>query len=85
MSDNKAQDLIGAIKNKGKTMEAEMSFFDHIDVLRKHLLRSLLAVVIFTGAAFCWYDILFNTIIMGPDKPDFWTYRMMCKLAAKFP
>lgn len=85
MSDNKAQDLIGAIKNKGKTMEAEMSFFDHIDVLRKHLLRSLLAVVIFTGAAFWWYDILFNTIIMGPDKPDFWTYRMMCKLAARFP
>lgn len=85
MSDNKAQDLIGAIKNKGKTMEAEMSFFDHIDVLRKHLLRALLAIVIFTGAAFWYYDFIFNSVIMGPKDPNFWTYRMMCKLAAAFP
>lgn len=85
MSDNKAQDLIGAIKNKGKNLESEMSFFDHIDVLRKHLLRALLAIVIFTGLAFWFYDFLFNTIIMGPKSPDFWTYRMMCKLVQIFP
>ncbi len=36
----KKRDLIGAIKEKGKTLEAEMSFFDHIDVFRKHLLRA---------------------------------------------
>ncbi|CAM4128797.1 sec-independent protein translocase protein TatC [Pedobacter westerhofensis] len=85
MSDNRAQDLIEAVKNKGKSLEAEMSFFDHIDVLRKHLLRALLAIVIFTSLAFYYYDFLFNTIIMGPKSPDFWTYRMMCKLAARFP
>jgi sec-independent protein translocase protein TatC len=85
MSDNKAKDLIGAIKDKSKSMEAEMSFFDHIDVLRKHLLRSLLAIVIFTGAAFWYYDFIFNTVIMGPKSPDFWTYRMMCNLVHVFP
>jgi sec-independent protein translocase protein TatC len=85
MSDNRAQDLIEAVKNKGKSLEAEMSFFDHIDVLRKHLLRALLAIVIFTSLAFWYYDFLFNTIIMGPKSPDFWTYRMMCKLVAQFP
>jgi len=85
MSDNKAKDLIGAIKNKGKSLEAEMSFFDHIDVLRKHLLRALLAIFIFTAAAFWYYDFVFNTVIMGPKSPDFWTYRMMCKLAVAFP
>lgn len=85
MSDNRAQDLIEAVKNKGKSLEAEMSFFDHIDILRKHLLRALLAVVIFTSLAFYYYAFLFNTIIMGPKSPDFWTYRMMCKLAARFP
>jgi len=82
---NKTQDLIDSIKNKGKNLESEMSFFDHIDVLRKHLLRGLLVIVIFTTAAFWYYDFLFNTIIMGPKKPDFWTYRMMCKLVEKFP
>lgn len=85
MSDTKKQNLIGAIKEKGKSLEAEMSFFDHIDVLRKHLLRGLLVVVIFTGAAFWFSDFIFHEIIMGPKNPDFWTYRMMCKLAAEFP
>lgn len=85
MSDNKAKDLIGAIKNKGKNLESEMSFFDHIDVLRKHLLRALLVIVLITGAAFWFYDFIFNTVIMGPKSPDFWTYRMMCKLVNIFP
>ncbi|OOQ61238.1 twin-arginine translocase subunit TatC [Mucilaginibacter pedocola] len=77
MSDNK---LIKAIKEKGQTMEAEMSFFDHLEALRWHLIRAAIAIVIFTIGAFYFYDFIFNTIIMGPSKPDFWTYRMLCKL-----
>lgn len=85
MSDNKTRDLIGAIKEKGKTLETEMSFFDHIDALRKHLLRALAVIVVFTGGAFYFTDFIFNTIIMGPKNPAFWTYRMMCKLYERFP
>ncbi len=85
MSDTKKRDLIGAIREKGKTLEAEMSFFDHIDVLRKHLLRGLLVVVLLTAGAFWFSDFIFNEIIMGPKNPNFWTYRMMCKMAAAFP
>lgn len=85
MSDTKKRDLIGAIKEKGKTLEAEMSFFDHIDVLRKHLLRALAVVLVFTIGAFYFTDFIFNTIIMGPKNPSFWTYRMMCRLVEKFP
>ncbi|MDB5020250.1 MAG: twin arginine-targeting protein translocase TatC [Pedobacter sp.] len=85
MSENRTQDLIDSIKNKGKSLEAEMSFFDHIDVLRKHLLRVAVVVLVFTAGAFYYTDFIFNTIIMGPKNPSFWTYRMMCKLVAKFP
>ncbi|ETZ24286.1 twin-arginine translocase subunit TatC [Pedobacter sp. V48] len=85
MSDTKKRDLIGAIKEKGKTLEAEMSFFDHIDVLRKHLLRALAIVLVLTIGAFYYTDFIFNTIIMGPKNPSFWTYRMMCKLVERFP
>jgi len=85
MSDNKAKDLIGAIKEKSRTLEAEMSFFDHIDVLRKHLLRALAVVLVFTAGAFYYTDFIFNTVIMGPKDPSFWTYRMMCKLYERFP
>lgn len=85
MSDNKKRDLIGAIKEKGKTLEAEMSFFDHIDVLRKHLLRGLAVVVLLTIGAFWFSDFIFSEIIMGPKNPKFWTYRMMCELTAAYP
>jgi sec-independent protein translocase protein TatC len=85
MSEHKKRDLIGAIKEKGKTLEAEMSFFDHIDVLRKHLLRSLLVIVLITIGAFWFSDFIFNTLIMGPKNPDFWTYRMMCKMVETWP
>ena len=85
MSDNKAKDLIDSIKNKGKSLEAEMSFFDHIDILRKHLLRAVAAVTVFTCFAFYYSDFIWSKIIMGPKDPTFWTYRMGCKLAEKFP
>lgn len=85
MSDNKAKDLIDSIKNKGKSIEAEMSFFDHIDVLRKHLLRTLAVVTVFVCGAFYFTDFIWGTVIMGPKKPDFWTYRMMCKLVDALP
>ncbi len=85
MSDNKAKDLIDSLKNKGKNLEAEMSFFDHLDVLRKHLLRSLLVITILVCAAFYFTDFIWHSVIMAPKNPDFWTYRMMCKLVEAFP
>jgi sec-independent protein translocase protein TatC len=42
-------------------------------------------VLVFTAGAFYYTDFIFNNIIMGPKNPSFWTYRMMCKLVAKFP
>ncbi|NEU10199.1 twin-arginine translocase subunit TatC [Flavihumibacter sp. R14] len=76
--------LIKAVKEKGKNLEAEMSFFDHLDVLRKHLIRSSLAILVFTVLAFVFYDFIFDKIIMGPKSPQFWTYRIMCSLAERF-
>ena len=80
----KGNSLIKAIKEKGKTIEAEMSFFDHLDVLRGHLVRASIAIVVFTVLAFSYYDFIFDEIIMGPGRTDFWTYRMMCAAVEKF-
>jgi sec-independent protein translocase protein TatC len=77
MSENK---IIKAIKDKGKTLEAEMSFFDHLEALRGHLIRASIAIVVFTAVVFYYYDWIFETIILGPSKSTFWTYRMLCKL-----
>lgn len=72
--------LIQAIKDKGKNLEAEMSFFEHLEVLRWHLVRSAIAVGVFMILAFAFYDFIFDDIVMGPKNPNFLTYRLMCKL-----
>lgn len=79
MSDNK---IVKAVKSKTKNLESEMSFFDHLETLRWHLIRSAIAILVFTGVAFCNYGFIYNQIILGPFKPDFWTYRMLCKMGA---
>jgi sec-independent protein translocase protein TatC len=59
---------------------AEMSFFDHIDELRKHLFRSVIAILI--GAIFVGYynKFIIRNILMGPIHSDFVTYRYLCSL-----
>ncbi|UJP66785.1 twin-arginine translocase subunit TatC [Mongoliitalea daihaiensis] len=64
--------------------EEGMSFLDHLEQLRWHLLRSVAAVLIFTIIAFLAKSIVFGQIILGPSKVDFFTYRMLCQLAEIF-
>ena len=64
--------------------EAEMSFLDHLEELRWHLVRSLIAIFVFTILAFVSKEIVFGQIILGPSKTTFWTYRMLCELSAYF-
>jgi sec-independent protein translocase protein TatC len=70
--------LIGAIRKGGEAEEGEMSFFQHLEALRWHLIRSALAILIFAIFSFIYYDDIFDNIIMAPTKTNFWTYRMMC-------
>ena len=59
----------------------EMSFLDHLEELRWHLIRSLIAIFVFAIAAFISKGIIFGKIILGPSKPSFWTYRILCNLS----
>ncbi|WP_348533755.1 twin-arginine translocase subunit TatC [Hymenobacter nitidus] len=56
----------------------EMSFIDHLEALRWHIIRSAIAIVVFTTAAFLAKDFLFHDLILGPSRGDFWTYRAFC-------
>ncbi len=72
--------FLRALRNKGKNLEAEMSFFEHLETLRWHLIRSCIAIVVFLIAAFSFYDFIFDDIVMGPKSPDFWTYKALCRI-----
>ncbi|MCG2420239.1 twin-arginine translocase subunit TatC [Aequorivita sp. F47161] len=61
--------------------EKEMSFLDHLEELRWHLIRSTAAVMILAVLAFIFKDFVFNTLIFGPKQPDFPTYRMFCNIS----
>ncbi|MBT1701086.1 twin-arginine translocase subunit TatC [Fulvivirgaceae bacterium PWU4] len=60
--------------------EKEMSFLDHLEELRWHVVRSLLAILIFTILAFVYGDWIFNNIIFAPGRVDFPTFRWLCQL-----
>lgn len=60
--------------------EEGMSFLDHLEALRWHLLRAVSAVLIFSVAAFIAKDFIFGVLILGPSKVDFFTYRVLCDL-----
>ena len=60
---------------------AEMSFVDHLEALRWHLVRSSAVIITLALTAFMYKDILFDVIIFGPKKTDFWTYRKLCELS----
>lgn len=60
----------------------DLTFWDHADLLRKYLIRSILAIVVFAVVAFCYKNFVFDTVILAPGNSSFITYRILCKLAA---
>ena len=63
-----------------KLEEKEMSFLDHLEELRWHIIRSLIAIMIFAILAFLSKSIVFGKVILGPSKSDFWTYKVLCEI-----
>lgn len=63
--------------------EKEMSFLDHLEALRWHLVRSAIAVLAIATFAFINKRLLFDVILFAPKKSDFITFRVFCKLSEK--
>lgn len=61
-----------------------MSFLQHLEELRWHLVRSAAAVFIFAILAFFNKEIIFDKLILAPKNSDFPTYRFLCRLGEKF-
>jgi sec-independent protein translocase protein TatC len=66
------------------TEEKEMSFLDHVEVLRWHLLRSTAVIMIFSIIAFFMKHLIFDLILFAPKNADFITYRAFCKVSRFF-
>jgi sec-independent protein translocase protein TatC len=64
-----------------ETEGAEMSFIDHLEVLRWHLFRSAIVLISVAIFVFLYVDWIFDNIIFAPAKKDFVTYIGLCNLS----
>lgn len=57
-----------------------MHFTDHIEELRWHIVRSLVAIILV--GVLVWFRIewIFDHILLGPAHADFISYRVLCRL-----
>lgn len=59
-----------------------MSFLEHLEDLRWHLLRSIVAILIAALAAFLAKNFVFDVLLFGPKKTDFLTYKLLCQASS---
>jgi sec-independent protein translocase protein TatC len=57
----------------------EMTFMDHLEALRWHLVRSLLAWIVASIIFFIFRDWIFDNLILAPSRTGFISYKMLCK------
>jgi len=62
--------------------QTEMSFLDHLEELRWHVIRAFIAISVFTVVAFVSKEFVFGRLILGPSRIDFWTYQKLCFIAS---
>ncbi|WP_247232812.1 twin-arginine translocase subunit TatC [Telluribacter sp. SYSU D00476] len=58
----------------------EMTFLEHLEELRWHVIRAVGSILVFAIIAYIFIKEIYRYVILAPGKADFWTYRMLCKL-----
>ena len=67
-----------------KNKPSEMTFLQHLEALRWHLVRGFAAVLIITIIVFINKTFVFENIVLAPKSLDFITYKALCWLSQKF-
>ncbi|WP_132794168.1 twin-arginine translocase subunit TatC [Tenacibaculum skagerrakense] len=60
--------------------EKEMSFLEHLEELRWHVIRSFSAIFIVAIFMFVYIKTVFDQVLLAHLKPDFATYKFFCKV-----
>ena len=61
--------------------EKEMTFLEHLEELRWHIIRAVIAIIVVGIALFVGQQWVFGTVILGPTKPSFFSYQAICSLS----
>ena len=66
--------------DKQQNSASEMSFIEHLEELRWHIVRGLIAIGIAAIFVFINIEYVVDKILMGPVHPEFITYKWLCQL-----
>jgi sec-independent protein translocase protein TatC len=72
--------LMDFFNRRNKDTNAEMSFIDHLEELRWHIIRSVIAVVIGAIVVFIYSDFVVSKVLFAPTRADFISARWLCSL-----
>jgi sec-independent protein translocase protein TatC len=72
--------LLNFLKKREKIPGGDMSFIDHLEDLRWHLIRSVIAVVIGAVVVLIFTNQIVDGILMAPTRADFVSSRWLCRL-----
>ncbi len=72
--------LLDFFNKRDKDAKGEMTFIDHLEELRWHVIRSVIAVLIGAVAVFIYSDFVVNDILFAPTRSDFISARWLCSL-----
>lgn len=72
--------LLDFFNKRNKDPNADMSFIDHLEDLRWHVIRSVIAVAIGAIVIFIYSDFVVDQILFAPTRSDFVSARWMCEL-----
>lgn len=71
------------LRGKQAVEQQEMSFFDHLEELRMHIVRSAIVWLAAAVAIFVYIDDVYDNIILAPANNNFISYRGLCNLSHK--
>lgn len=75
--------LLDFFNKRKKEDKAEMSFIDHLEDLRWHVIRSVIAIIIGAILVFTFIREIVTNIIFAPTRADFISAQWLCKLGHK--
>ncbi|MBK9380923.1 MAG: twin-arginine translocase subunit TatC [Chitinophagaceae bacterium] len=75
--------LLDFFNKRDKDAKGEMTFIDHLEELRWHVIRSVIAVLIGAVVVFIYSDFVVDDILFAPTRADFISARWLCSLGHK--
>jgi len=72
--------LLDFFNKRNKDPRAEMSFIDHLEDLRWHVIRSVIAVAVGAILVMFYANDIVDGVLMAPTRPDFVSSRWLCSM-----